>query len=625
MKKLFSIMILLSLVFAFLLGSAGVPTATASSQEQVGVGRIRFGNATVTGSFVRVQLDNQHVANKLEHLVGYFTFNSGEHTVIFRTEDGGAEIARTTVNLEPATRMTVTLTGTTSDPGVVVTVDDASPTIRGQSRFRVINAVQGNGGAPVTLNGETTIADSLAYASASDETDLPAGTYTIQLGDKTAFEVILLPSRYYIFAITGGDDTGTPRLVEYFGRPYRVSGENRFRFMNLVETPGEDTENPIYSVYVNKDPIPVYQNVDFGQATNEVVVEPGGYEFEVFNQGDALDSGTSIASLQIDIVQDQSILIIATGTPDNVSLNIFTDDVNPVPVNTSRLQVINLTTAIPEFGIVGPNDVRMIDVAPYASSVSAQIPGGLYNLRLVNPDQPDGQIGRAEVNAPSGTIATLIVYGTESQQWLWFNETVEQVAVVRMVHASPDMGPLDIYLNGELILSNFAYLNTTDYITVAPDNYALAIYEAGAETSPDGTGAIWIDQLNITGTSLAFTFVAMGSENFRVNVYADNLELIPGGQARVRFVNAVRNVEQVSFINAANAGTLAGGLFFGEGSDNLNLDANTRTFNVNQTNVGPFYRIESFQLVPGAYYSFIVVGDGTNPDNVELILLERLP
>ena len=623
MKKLFSIAILLSLVLAFLLGTASVPTATASPEQQVGVGRIRFGNATVTGAFVQVQLDNQQVANKLEHLVGYFTFDSGEHTVIFRTEGGGAEITRTTVNLEPATRMTVTLVGTTSDPAIVVTVDDASPTIRGQSRFRVVNSVQGSGGTAVTLSGETMV-DSLVYTNASDEFDVWAGTYMLQLGDKTAFEVILLPSRYYQFHITGGDDTGTPRLVEFFGRPYRVSGHNRFRFMNLVEAP-EGVDNPIYSVYVNNDAIPVYQNVDFGQATNDVVVEPGGYEFVVTNQGDALDTASPIASLQVDIAQDQSIFIIATGTPDNVSLNIFADDVNPIPVNTARLQVINLTTAIPEFGVVGPNDVRLVDVAPYASSVSTQIPGGLYNLRLVNPDQPDGQIGRAEVNAPSGNLATLVVYGTESQQWLWFNEGLQQVAVVRAVHASPEIGPVDIYLNGELILSNFSYLNTTDYLTIEPNNYALAVYPAGAETSEDGTGAIWIDQLNITGDSLAFTMVAMGIENFRVNVYADNLELIPGGQARVRFVNAVRNVDQVSFINAANAGTLAGGLFFGEGTDNLNLDANTRTFNVNETGIGPFYRIESFVLVPGAYYSFIVVGDGTDPDNIDLILLERLP
>ena len=622
MKKLFSIAILLSLVFAFLLGTVGVPTATASPEQQVGVGRIRFGNATVTGSFVRVQLDNQQVANKLEHLVGYFTFNSGEHTVIFRTEDGGAEIARTTLTLDPATRMTVTLVGSTSDPAVVVTLDDASPPVRGQARFRVVNSVQGSSAAAVTLSGETVV-DSLAYATASDDIDVFAGTYMLQLGDKTAFEVILLPGRYYQFHVAGGDDTASPRLVEFFGRPYRVSGNNRFRFMNLVEAP-EGVDKPVYAVYVNNDAIPVYQNVDFGQVTNEVVVQPGGYEFLVVNQGDSIDA-TPVASLQVDIAEDQSIFIIATGTLDNVSLNIFSDDVNPVPVNTARLQVINLTTAIPEFGVVGPNDVRLVDVAPYASSVSTQIPGGLYNLRLVNPDQPDGQIGRAEVNAPSGNLATLVVYGTERQQWVWFTEGLQQVAVVRMVHASPEVGPIDIYLNGELMLSNFSYLNTTDYLTIEPNHYALAVYPAGAETSEDGTGAIWIDQLNITGDSLAFTMVAMGTENFRVNVYADNLELIPGGQARVRFVNAVRNVEQVSFINAANAGTLAGGLFFGEGSDNLNLDANTRTFNVNQTGVGPFYRIESFVLVPGAYYAFIVVGDGTDPDNIDLILLERLP
>jgi hypothetical protein len=621
-KKAFIITILLSLVLVFMAGlGQAVPSASAEPALQGGgVGRIRFGNATVTGSPVRVSLDNIFVANKLFDLVGYFTFNSGPHTVTFYTEESGEVIASTQLTLENATRMTVLLTGTRSQPTIVVTLDDAKPTVRGESRFRVVNAVQGSLGAPVTLSGNPLV-DNLAFGAASDEFSVRAGTYTLQLGDGQAFEVILLPSRYYYFAIAGSVDTGATRLVDFLGKPYRVGGFNRFRFMNLVE--GSDGSQPVYHVHVNGDAIPVFNDVPFGQATNEVVVQPGNYEFELYSPGTAYGSAPALATYNVDIAQDQSIFLIASGTPDAIQFSAYSDDVEAVPVNTARLQVINLTTAVPEFAVVGLHNTPLVDQAPRGSLVSAEIPGGLYALSLVDVNNPANQVGRAEVNAPSGSLATLVIYGSDRPRWLWFNEPLPQVASVRMVHASRKMGNIDIYLNDQLILSNFAYLNTTDYISLEPDNYRLAVFATGAD--PASATPLWTDNLTITGNALAFTFVAIGEENFRVNVYADNLELIPQGQARVRFITAITNVDSISFINAANAGTLWGGLAFGQGSDNLNLDANTRTFNVNQTGAGPLYRIESFPLVAGAYYTFIVVGDANAPQEIDLILLERLP
>lgn len=620
MKKYLSILFVLALCSGFLAGIIPQTTAEAAPSEQVGVGLVRFGNATVMREPVQVQVDNVFVANKLYDVVGYFSFNSGEHTVIFRAENGGAEIARTTFNLQPATRMTVVMTGSISDPQVMVVNDDNQPTVRGEARYRILNALPESSGENTSFGGETL--GTLAYGEVTDEIVVRAGSYNLSLGN-TNFDVVLSPGRYYLFTVVG-ENSGDARLLTWMGRPYRVSGFNRFRFMNLVTA--EDGEAPEYTVYVNDDPQPAYQNVDFGQATNEIVVQPGSYSFEVYNQGEALGSTTPVSDLQIDIAENQSIFMVATGTPGDVSLNIFSENVNPVPVNTARLQVVNFASNIKEFGVKGPNDVMLIDQAPFGSVVSEEIAGGLYDLQLVDPADTSVRVGRAEVNAPSGSLATLIVYDDvkDGQRWVWFNEPLNQVGIVRVVHAARDAGPVDIYLDDTQILRDFDYRAATDYITVDPGNYTLRLYPAGSNV--EEADPIWSDNVRIEGNDLAFTIVALGKgDGFRVNSYADNLELIPDGQARVRFINAMSGVEQISFINAANGGTLAGGLFFGQGTDNLNLEANTRTFNVNQTGVGPIYRVQSFELVPGAYYTWVFVGEGTNADNVDTILLERLP
>jgi len=386
----------------------------------------------------------------------------------------------------------------------------------------------------------------------------------------------------------------------------------------------EGAEEITYDIYANDDPIAVYMGVRYGEATNEVVVAPGDYNFKVFPFGSDPASATPVATLDIEIAENQSLFIIATGTPEAVTLDLFADDLTPVPVNTARLQVMNLTGIIPTFGVVSQNNITLVDEVAQGSLATANIPGGLYDLTLVDSSDTSVSVGRAEVNAPSGSIATLIIYGTDRQRWTWFNETVEQVAAIRFAHAAPESPSLDFYLNGDLVLNNLEYLDFTEYLTLPSGDYELTVYP-GDVTPAEGVVPIWIDQLRIRDNNFPLTLVAVGTDNFRVNAVADNLELIPVDQARVRFVHAVRNVPGMSVINAASGDVLAGVLAYGSGSENLNMNANTRTFNFSDGQGNVYYRIESFTLTSGGYYTFIVVGDVAEPETLSYILIEVLP
>ncbi len=596
------------------------PSAQASPDTQTGVGFIRFANATVTGGDINVYLDNRLIANKLFNVVGYFTFYSGDHTVAFTTP-AGEQIASADLTLANATRMTAALIGAGADIQVVVTVDNAAPPVRNLSRVAFVNAVQGSGSQDVRVNSEITA--NLGFGDVSETTEVVAGSYSVALGSTAASDIVLSPGRYYLVFFVGDSASPAPRIVQLVGRPYRVSGTNRFRFMNLVDVP-EGTEPVTFDVYVNADPIAVYAGIRYGEATNEVVVTPGSYTFEVYATGTSPDNGTPVVTTTLDIAEDQSLFMILSGTPEAVSLDLFADDVTPVPVNTARLQVMNLTSLVPNFGLVSQNGITLIDEVAQGSLASANIPGGLYDLTLVDATDPSATVGRAEVNAPSGSLATLIIYGTDRQRWTWFNETLDQVASVRFAHAAPDSPSLDFYLNGDLVLNNLNYLDFTDYLTLSAGNYELTVYP-GDVTPAEGVEPLWRDQLQISDNTFPLTLVAVGTDNFRVNAYPDNLEIIPVDQARVRFVHAVRNVPGMSVINSASGDVLAGILAYGQGSDNLNLNANTRTFNFSDGQGNVYYRIEGFELVKGNYYTFIVVGDAADPTTFGYILIQVQP
>jgi hypothetical protein len=499
--------------------------------------------------------------------------------------------------------------------------DDATPLIRNQTRVRVVNGVAGSASLPVLVDGQETY-PAIGFGEATENVEFPGGSYNFQLGDKAPSDLVLDPGRYFIVFFVGAADAADPLAYTVIGRPFRVSGENRFRFMNLVEVE-EGVEAPNYDVYVNKEEVPTYYDVRFGEATYEVVVAPGQYVFDMFITGANPEADTPVTSITIDIAEDQSLFLIATGTPDAVQINVFSDDVTPVPVNTARLQVINLSSAIPDFGVVSQNNITLLDQVPFGSMVTTNVPGGAYQVSLVDAENPGTQVGRGEVVAQSGSLATMVVYGASNQRWTFFSEPIEQIAVLRFVHASPTAPIIDVYFNGDLILNNIGYGEFTDYLTLPAGNYVLDVYPDGV-TPESGVDPVWRDNLNITDNAVAFTMVAAGTDNLRVNVYADNLEIIPIDQARIRFIHAAINVPELVVVNAANDEVFAN-LLFGQGSDNFNVNANTRTFTFNLPSSGSIYRIESLPLVPGGYYSFVLIGDAAQPETLSHIQLEVLP
>ncbi len=52
-------------------------------------------------------------------------------------------------------------------------------------------------------------------------------------------------------------------------------------------------------------------------------------------------------------------------------------------------------------------------------------------------------------------------------------------AQVRVVHGSPDAGPVTVSVNGSAVLSNFTYGTVTPYIQLTPGQYTLAVTTAG--------------------------------------------------------------------------------------------------------------------------------------------------
>jgi hypothetical protein len=143
---------------------------------------------------------------------------------------------------------------------------------------------------------------------------------------------------------------------------------------------------------------------------------------------------------------------------------------------------------------------------------------------------------RALVLAVAAALTGLVVAGCSDSD---STTPSSATAKIRVVHASPDIGPVDIYLDSSVVpwIEDFAYGQAGTYLSRDPGTVTLRFIEAGDDpgTNPGFTS----DPIDmVAGASL--TVLATGlinsaadDDKFRLITYSDNFQNSPTARARV--------------------------------------------------------------------------------------------
>ena len=137
----------------------------------------------------------------------------------------------------------------------------------------------------------------------------------------------------------------------------------------------------------------------------------------------------------------------------------------------------------------------------------------------------------------------------------------EEVSKLRIIHASPDAPAVDIYAAGGTtpLLTDVAYGDTTEYLTLEPGDVAVDIRPAGApaESAPVFTTGTLTLTPGLRATAIATGLLNgdSASESFRVLVLPENFGEDQAGQARVRIVHASPDAPTVG-IDLGNDGSV---------------------------------------------------------------------
>ena len=153
----------------------------------------------------------------------------------------------------------------------------------------------------------------------------------------------------------------------------------------------------------------------------------------------------------------------------------------------------------------------------------------------------------------------------------------QSLAFVRIVHASPDVGTANVFLDGSKLLSNFQFGTVTDYATIPPGPHKVQIALIGK-----GIGAAVITQTLSVDPGIAYTVAALGTKStgFSLDVFTDNNQ-ISNGTAKVRVYHLSPGTGAVNVSNGNS--TLISGLAYPQASNYLSLQAGSYTFQVTAT------------------------------------------
>jgi Domain of unknown function (DUF4397) len=189
----------------------------------------------------------------------------------------------------------------------------------------------------------------------------------------------------------------------------------------------------------------------------------------------------------------------------------------------------------------------------------------------------------------------------------------QSLAFVRIVHASPDVGTANVFLDGSKLLSNFQFGTVTDYATIPPGPHKVQIALIGK-----GIGAAVISQTLSVDPGIAYTVAALGTKStgFSLDVFTDNNQ-ISNGTAKVRVYHLSPGTGTVNVSNGNS--TLISGLAYPGASNYLSLQTGSYSFQVTTTQSSATLPTVPVSLKANTVTSIFAVGVVNGTPQIEFV------
>jgi uncharacterized protein YgiM (DUF1202 family) len=361
-------------LFVMVIASMLALTTTVFSQEDAGV---RFIYTVSGGSAADIYVNSQLAVANLSYgeASAYLDVPAGALNITVNTVDTSSTIFSQTITVEAGSSTTL-ITSSPGTPQFDVVVDDRRELAFGNTRFSIVHGIEGGSTVDVVFLADgTVIAEGLSYGASFGTFDVPANVYELAVvptgGDVSAsiadLSLPLSASTTNVVVIYGTPDAPQVLIAAAPTAPNNDSGLVRFAHAILGATP----------VDVIVDGSMIIPSLSFESPSEHVTLPVGSHEVSLSI------NDTEIASLTLDVTAGTVQTVVALGSPSDLSVSVFSDDLSGLTADSALVSVIN---AIPDSTIANitlANGTSIAaDLAFNSASSSSNIDAGSQSFSV---------------------------------------------------------------------------------------------------------------------------------------------------------------------------------------------------------------------------------------------------
>lgn len=426
--------------------------------------------------------------------------------------------------------------GNTQGIGLVaLTSDEQNPVFPlanvQETRVRAVHAVP-NAPPVNVLVGDSTIVSGLEYAEATGYLNTISGSPQVQVNPTGATDAQSLIDTTAIFEtaqpytmIALGSQPGATALVLQDQTAGPSAQDALVRIVHAADQVGA------VDVYITPpdselgQATPVASAVTFQDASEYLNQQPGDYRIRITPTGTqdvVYDSG------QITLDAGDVLTVIAlpaTGGTSPVRLlalsNSPTQASFAIPDVNARVRAVHASPDAPPVDVLVNGEVAVSDLAFGQASDYAQVTATDGPTFTINQAGTENTVLEASPALMRGTDYTLMAVNNlaDIEPLLLTDDQRPPEpgnAKVRVVHASPDAPAVDILVDGEVVASDVAFKDSTDYLQLSAGDHTVSIREASTDMEVFQT-TVTVEEGGI------YTVVAIGRlADLQAQVLTDN-------------------------------------------------------------------------------------------------------
>ncbi len=365
----------------------------------------------------------------------------------------------------------------------------------------------------------------------------------------------------------------------------------------------------------------IASGVTFGQATDYFALAAGDYTVSLTPTGEA----TAALETTLTLETGGSVTAVAMGAASALELQTFNDDLAPLELGMGRLVVINAAAGLETVDILDAEGVTLIGgVGQRKASSPAELAADAYDLDIIATGGDGTALpGSGMLYVNTGTLHTIVVLdGGSLALAAPAVAAVEPAATLRVGHASPDAPPVDVYLNDVKAVSALAFGSATVPIALAPGDYTVAFYIAGADPAEGAvTAAAFALAAGDARTLLAMNNVAA----LQLVLFAEDVSAPTAGNARLTAIHAVPDAPAVNVVIPPGTAVIEN-LAFGQQSAGVELPPGPYDATLADASTGEaLLQLGRLELTAGRAYTAVVIPSAGGAQVVEPLVFAAMP